>query len=59
MKLKDKVSLITGAGSGMGREIALLFALEGSKVIATDINSERLEQLEKEIKVLGGKVLHY
>lgn len=56
MKLKDKVSLITGAGSGMGREIALLFALEGSKVIATDINSERLEQLEKEIKVLGGKV---
>lgn len=38
MKLKDKVSLITGAASGMGRATAILFAREGSKVVATDVD---------------------
>lgn len=47
-KLKDKVSVITGAGSGMGKAMALLFASEGSKVIAADINPSRLDQLKKE-----------
>ena len=55
-KLKNKVSIITGAGSGMGKAIALLFAGEGSKVIAADINQERLDALAKEIKVNGGEV---
>lgn len=55
-KLENKVSIITGAGSGMGKAIALLFASEGSKVIAADINKERLDILEKEIKNNGGQV---
>ena len=55
-KLENKVSIITGAGSGMGKAIALLFASEGSKVVATDINKERLDALEKEIKEKGGIV---
>jgi 3-oxoacyl-[acyl-carrier protein] reductase len=38
MKLAGKVALITGAGSGMGRATALLFAKEGAKVIVSDIN---------------------
>ncbi|MGH7964134.1 MAG: SDR family NAD(P)-dependent oxidoreductase [Candidatus Binatia bacterium] len=38
MRLKDKVSLITGAASGMGRATAMLFAREGSKVVATDVD---------------------
>lgn len=55
-KLEDKVSVITGAGSGMGRAIALLFASEGSKVVATDVNQTTLETLKEEIKANGGEV---
>ena len=55
-KLENRVSIITGAGSGMGKAIALLFAAEGSKVVASDINQERLDLLEKEIKESGGTV---
>ncbi len=38
MKLSGKVATITGAGSGMGRAAALLFAKEGAKVAAIDVN---------------------
>ncbi|HCM77788.1 MAG TPA: 3-ketoacyl-ACP reductase [Cytophagales bacterium] len=55
-KLKDKVALITGAGSGMGKAIAILFAKEGGKVVATDINKERLTLLQKDIEKSGGEV---
>lgn len=55
-KLKDKVSIITGAGSGMGKAIALLFSSEGSKVVATDINKQRLDELKGEIEAKGGVV---
>ena len=40
MRLKDKVALITGASSGIGRETALLFAREGARVVAADVNDE-------------------
>jgi len=40
MRLKDKVALITGAGSGIGRQAALLFAKEGAAVVAVDVNEQ-------------------
>lgn len=53
-KLSNKVALITGAGSGIGKSIALLFAQEGAKVVASDIHKERLEILQQEITTAGG-----
>jgi NAD(P)-dependent dehydrogenase (short-subunit alcohol dehydrogenase family) len=41
VRLKDKVIVITGAGSGMGRQAALLFAQEGGKIVVSDIDGER------------------
>lgn len=55
-KLENKVAIITGAGSGMGKAIAILFAAEGSKVVAADINQERLNALKKEVKENGGDI---
>ena len=40
MRLKDKVALITGAGSGIGRQSALLFASEGAAIVAVDLNEQ-------------------
>ena len=46
--LENKVAIVTGAASGIGKEIAKLFALESCKVIAADIHDENLKQLEVE-----------
>jgi NAD(P)-dependent dehydrogenase (short-subunit alcohol dehydrogenase family) len=40
MRLKDKVALITGAGSGIGRQSALLFAREGASIVCVDLNEQ-------------------
>ncbi|MBC8259310.1 MAG: SDR family oxidoreductase [SAR324 cluster bacterium] len=49
MRLKDKITLVTGAGSGFGRGIANRFAAEGAKVIVADINEEAASMVAKEI----------
>lgn len=56
-KLDNKVVLVTGAASGMGRAEALLFAKEGAKVIATDLYLDGVEKVAEEIKAQGGDVL--
>ncbi len=53
--LKDKVALITGAASGIGRESALLFAREGASVLCVDIHLEGADETAREIKDAGGK----
>ena len=55
MKLKDKVVLITGGGSGLGREMGLTFAREGAKIGVNDIRSESASNVVTEIERAGGK----
>jgi len=53
MKLANKVALITGAGSGMGKSAALLSASEGAKVAAVDINEIQVRETVAAIKTQG------
>lgn len=53
--LQDKVAIITGSGSGIGRAAALLYAREGAKVVVSDINEENGNAVVKEIIAEGGE----
>ncbi|TNE34810.1 MAG: glucose 1-dehydrogenase [Alphaproteobacteria bacterium] len=54
MRLKDKVAIITGAGSGFGEGMATLFAKEGAKVVVSDINGDAAAKVTKAITDDGG-----
>ena len=51
MRVKNKVVIITGAGSGIGRETAILFAMHGAKVVVADVDekggNETVDQIKK------------
>ncbi|AQQ52190.1 SDR family oxidoreductase [Planococcus lenghuensis] len=55
MRLQDKVAVVTGAASGMGKEIAVLYAQEGAKVIVSDINGEGANAVADQINGAGGQ----
>jgi NAD(P)-dependent dehydrogenase (short-subunit alcohol dehydrogenase family) len=57
MLLANKVALITGAGSGIGRATARLFAREGAKVVMVDINAEGGQATADELRAAGGDSL--
>lgn len=59
MRLQNKVCMITGAGSGIGRATALRFAKEGATVIVVDLNQENGEETVAEIESLGGRAAFY
>ena len=56
-RLQNKVAVITGAGSGIGRASALRFAGEGAAVVVTDLYAESAEQVAGEINSSGGKAI--
>lgn len=57
MRLKDKVIIITGASSGIGRDTALLFAEQGASVVATARRKDRLDEIAETAKDFGGSIL--
>jgi len=57
MNLVKKVAIVTGAGRGIGKAIAIALAREGANVIVNDIDIQTAEEVAKEIKSSGRKAL--
>lgn len=57
MRLNDKVALVTGAASGIGKSAAARFAMEGALVVIADLNEERIETVVAEIRAAGGRAI--
>lgn len=56
-ELKGKTAIITGAGSGIGKAIALLYAQEGAKIVVSDLNEQGGNETLKEIQSAGGEAI--
>ena len=59
MRLKNKIALITGGSSGIGRETSILFAKEGAKIVVVDINDEAGEAVVQTINNSNGEAAYF
>lgn len=57
MKLKDKIAVVTGAGLGIGKGVAQVFAKEGAKVVVVNRSLNNAEETVAEIKAEGGEAI--
>ena len=57
MRLEGKSAIVTGAGSGIGKDIALMFAREGARVAIADLNLDAANATAKEIRAGGGQAI--
>ena len=57
MRLKDKVAVITGAASGIGKEIAITFAREGCKVVIADLDQKAADATAAELDPAGARAI--
>ena len=57
MRLNDKVSIITGGASGMGRVAARMFAAEGARVVVVDVSAEAARSVADEVTAVGGQAI--
>jgi 3-hydroxybutyrate dehydrogenase len=57
MRLKDKVAVITGAASGIGKEIAIVFAREGAKVAIADLDGKAADTTARELDPAGKRAI--
>jgi 3-hydroxybutyrate dehydrogenase len=57
MRLKDKVAIVTGAASGIGKEIATIFAREGAKIAIADLDQKAADDTAREIDSTGERAI--
>ena len=56
-QLQDKIAIVTGAASGLGKEIAVTYAREGAKVAVADLNRDAAQKVADEVKAEGGRAM--
>jgi len=57
MRLQDKVAVITGAASGIGRKSAIRFAAEGAQIVAVDLNAQAGQETVEQVEAGGGEAI--